>query len=311
MKCHCPYRPSTRRVAPRLTGRLSLGLALLFPLVVLPALRSSEGGRFRVASLKVMPVTGYDEAKAQNFAIFEKLARQAAAHGADLIVTPEGYLDGYLGAPKTSPGITYEKLRASADSLDSPYLKRTAALAKELRVHILFGFTERRGDKAFNSVAIFAPDGGRVGVYSKSHSIPKAELYDLDNVLPVFETALGRMGVLICFDRQPPENARTLALKGAQFIVVPAYGKRSTQNDEDILLRARAFENGVYVIYTSPRNAFVATPEGDIESQVRSDTDQIVYADVPLGENTGRHNAIRARRPEMYGELVAEPVGAR
>jgi predicted amidohydrolase len=257
---------------------------------------------FTVASLKVMPVLGD---KAGNYARFEKLAREAAARGADLIVTPEGYLDGYAGGgPKQYPNMDRAKLAALAEPIDGPAAQRAAALARELHVHVIFCFTEKRGAKLHNTAAIFAPDGSLVGRYSKSH-IAGGEIYDAGDELPVFNTALGRMGVLICFDRQPPENARTLALRGAQFIVVPAYGKKSTVVDEDIMLRTRALENGIYVIYTSPRNAFVADPVGEISGQERSNTDGLVFGRIVLDARIGDRNSIKVRRPELYGELVA------
>jgi len=265
-----------------------------------PTLRAADSS-FVVATLKVMPVTGD---KAANYALFEKLARRAAGAGADFVVTPEGYLDGYLGSPKIAPGITHEKLVAGADAIDGPWLKKVAALAKELKVYLLFGFTERSGDKAFNTVALFAPDGTLAGRYSKTHTVPGGEIYDPGHELKVFDTKLGRMGVLICFDRQPPENARTLALRGAQFIVVPAYGKTSNFMDEDILMRARAYENGLYIIYTSPRNAFVADPDGSIVSQVRSDNDELMFAKVTLDARIGDRHALQVRHPDLYRGLV-------
>jgi predicted amidohydrolase len=258
-----------------------------------------------VAGLKVMPETGNKEA---NYALFEKLTRRAAAAGADFIVTPEGYLDGYLGSPKMAPGMTHEKLYAAADPIDGPVLKKVAALAKELKVYIMFGFSEKSGDKVFNTVALFAPDGSLAGHYSKTHTVPGGELYDLGHELKVFDTKLGRMGVLICFDRQPPENARTLALRGAQFIVVPAFGMTSNVMDEDILLRARAYENGIYIIYSSPRNAFVADPAGNIISQIRSDENELMFAKVTLNDRIHDRNAFQVRHTELYGRLV-EPAG--
>lgn len=275
--------------------------ALCAALALIATLRAAEPTSFVVAGLKVMPETGN---KAANFALFEKLTRRAASAGANFIVTPEGYLDGYLGSPKIAPGITHEKLLASADPIDGPVLQKVAALAKELKVHILFGFSERSGDKVFNSVALFAPDGTLAGRYSKTHTVPGGEIYDPGHELKVFDTKLGQMGVLICFDRQPPENARTLALRGAQFIVVPAFGKTSNVMDEDILLRARAYENGIYIIYSSPRNAFVADPDGNIVSQVRSDEDELMFAKVVLDGRIGDRNAIQVRHTELYGRLL-------
>ncbi len=285
---------------------MQIRLVIRFLLLVLTPLGALAADHsFVVATLKVMPVTGD---KPANFALFEKLARRAAGAGADFVVTPEGYLDGYLGSPKIAPGITHDKLVASADRLDGPWLTKVAGLARELKVHILFGFTERDGDKACNTVALFAPDGTLAGRYSKTHTVPGGEIYDPGHELKVFDTALGRMGILICFDRQPPENARILALRGAQFIVVPAYGKTSTPMDEDILMRARAYENGLYVIYTSPRNAFVADPDGNIVSQVRSDNDELLFARVDLDARIGDRNAFQVRHPELYRRLV-EPAG--
>lgn len=258
---------------------------------------------FVVAALKVMPATGD---KAANLARFEQYARQAAAAGAELIVTPECYLDGYMGSPTFRPGMTRAKvMQEHTESIDGPALKKVAALARELKVHILFGFSERRGDGLFNTIALFLPDGTLGGRYSKSHPLP-GELYDVGGELPVFDTALGRMGVLICFDRQPPENARILALKGAQFIVVPAFGKKREPMDEDVMMQSRAHENGIYIIYTSQHNAFVAGPDGVISSQARSDDcDMLMFGRVVLDERIHDRGSYRVRHPELYGPLVA------
>lgn len=259
-----------------------------------------------VALLKSMPVTGDVPA---NYAVFEKYARQAAAGGASMIITPECYLDGYLGSSKV-PGMTVAKLSTMGEKLDGPWVTKTQALAKELKIYILMGFSERRGDKNYNTIAIIAPDGKLAGHYEKSHAVAGGELYDRGTSLPVFDTPLGRMGVLICFDRQPPENARTLALKGAQFIVVPAYGEKSTPVDEDILMRARAYENGIYVVYTSPRNAFVADPDGEIVAQVRNNQDELLIATLELDGRIGDRHAFTDRQPELYGQLV-KPVATK
>lgn len=257
---------------------------------------------FVVAALKVMPAIGD---KAANLARFDQLARQGAAAGADLIVTPECYLDGYMGSPVFRPGMTRETMmQVHTETIDGPMLRNVAALARELKVHILFGFSERRGTGLFNTIALFKPDGALGGRYSKSHPLP-GELYDAGGELPVFDTALGRMGVLICFDRQPPENARILALKGAQFIVVPAYGKVRVPMDEDVLMQARAHENGIYIIYTSQHNAFVAGPDGVITAQAHSDDcDMLMVGRVVLDGRIHDRGAYRVRHPELYGPLV-------
>ena len=270
--------------------------------LALTATAAESARSFVVASLKVQPVAGD---RAANFARFETLARQAAAGGAKLIVTPECYLDGYMGSAGFRPGMTREKaLQEHTETIDGPTLRKVAGLARELKVHLLFGFSERRGTGLFNTIALFLPDGTLGGRYSKSHPLPN-ELYDSGGELPVFDTALGRMGVLICFDRQPPENARVLALKGAEFIVVPAYGKVREPMDEDHLMQSRALENGVYVIYTSQHNAFVAGPDGVITAQAFSnDCDMVMFGRVVLDERIHDRRSYKVRHPEFYQRLV-------
>ena len=272
-------------------------------IVLFLAAAVGHGAEFTVAALKVMPAIGDSAA---NYARFEQYARQAAAGGAQLIVTPECYLDGYMGSPKFRPGMTRERmLQLHTEAIDGPTLQMVAALARGLQVHILFGFSERRGDGLFNTMALFLPDGSLGGRYSKSHPLP-GELYDPGGELPVFDTALGRMGVLICFDRQPPENARILALKGAQFIVVPAFGKVREPMDEDVLMQARAHENGICIIYASPHNAFVVGPDGVITDQARSDhRDMLMFGRVVLDERIHDRGSYRVRHPELYSPLVA------
>jgi predicted amidohydrolase len=272
---------------------------------LLPAAAAAAGPariEFTVAALKVMPAAGDS---AGNYARFEQLARQAAAGGANLIVTPECYLDGYMGSPNFRPGMTREKmLQSHTEPIDGPTLRKVAALARELKVHLLFGFSERRNGGLFNTMALFLPDGSLAGRYSKSHPLP-GELYEPGSELPVFDTALGRMGVLICFDRQPPENARILALKGAQFIVVPAYGKIREAMDEDLMMQSRAHENGICIIYNSPHNAFVAGPDGVITDQARSDhRDMLMFGRVVLDERIHDRGSYRVRHPELYQPLT-------
>jgi len=287
--------------------RHALCILSLFGVLSVPG--AAARTEFTVAALKVMPAAGDS---AVNYSRFEQMARQAAAAGADLVVTPECYLDGYMGSPKFRPGMTREKmLQSHSEAIDGPVLRKVAALARELKVHILFGFSERRGERLFNTVALFLPNGSLGGRYSKSHPLP-GEFYDAGGELPVFDTALGRMGVLICFDRQPPENARILALKGAQFIVVPAFGKIREAMDEDVMMQSRAHENGIYIIYNSQHNAFVAGPDGVITDQARSDhRDMLFFGRVVLDERIHDRGSYRVRHPELYAPLLESRASSR
>jgi predicted amidohydrolase len=256
---------------------------------------------FILAGLKIVPAQWDKEA---NLAKLELYARKAVAAGADLIVTPEGYLEGYVGNPRLAKDLTRERYVAIGEALDGPSLRRVAALARELKIHLLLGFAERRGGDMYNTSVLFGPDGKQVAHYSKTHSGGSGEPYNkAGNEFPVFETALGRIGILICFDRQNPETARILALKGAQIILIPAYGKWTDDISEDILLRARAYENSVYVAHVHPWNTFVVDPEGAIIAQNRWREESIVLAKIKLDDRIGS-GPIRKRRPEIYGEIL-------
>src|SRR5262245_55099459 len=113
-----------------------------------------------VAALKIIPTQGDNKG---NFAKLEAYARRAAAEHARIIVSSECYLDGYIGGDaKHNLEMTKEKVWQAAETIDGPYNQRAAALARELEVYLLFGFSERRGDKTYNTAALYGPDGKRI-----------------------------------------------------------------------------------------------------------------------------------------------------
>jgi predicted amidohydrolase len=175
---------------------------------------------FTVAALRVQPKT-WD--KAHNFALLERYAKEAAKNGATLVVTCEGFLDGYTSNPRYAPDVTREKYFEFGEPLDGPWLKRVGELARQLGVYLSVGFAERRGENMHNSFAVFSPAGKVVLHYSKTHCAGEP-FCTPGSEFPVATTELGTLGALICFDRRFPEVPRILALKGAQTLIVPSYG---------------------------------------------------------------------------------------
>jgi N-carbamoylputrescine amidase len=116
----------------------------------------------------------------------------------------------------------------------------------------------------------------------------------------VAETALGKIGSLICYDRRLPETARVLAVKGAQLLLVPAWGTYNELNDA--LMRTRAFENSVWVAFVHPRRVLLIDPRGKVVAENDGERDQVVYGEVVLDERVGS-GPIRDRKPEIYREL--------
>src|SRR5262249_36969999 len=122
---------------------------------------------FKLAGLSLMAEPWN---KAANYAKLEHYAREAAARGAQVIVAPEGYLEGYVGNDNRTPDLTRERYLGVGEELDGPLLNRVSSLARELKVYLSVGFAEKRRGKMYNSSVIFAPDGRVVSHYSKNHT---------------------------------------------------------------------------------------------------------------------------------------------
>ncbi len=162
-------------------------------------------------------------ASEDNVALVERLAREAAAAGAQVLVPPELFEHAYF--PKTVD----PACREYALPVDGhPTLERFAALAAELEVVIPVSFYESVGERLFNSVAIIDADGSVLGVYRKTH-IPEGPGYEEkyyfepgDVGFPVWNTRYVRLGVGVCWDQWFPECARALTLGGAELLVFPS-----------------------------------------------------------------------------------------
>ena len=192
--------------------------------------------------------------KAATLAKMERITRDAARQGCDLVVFPELALNSWDGCREC------EAVRGScewhlgqAELVPGPSTDAMAALAAELGIHVIFGLEERDPDdptRIYNASAVISP-GSVLGTYRKLHlGIPlETDRFSPGSSLPVWETTLGPIGVLICYDFwSNPELARILALKGARLLVNTtgckgAPGKRDYIVDTTV---TRAQENLVY-----------------------------------------------------------------
>jgi predicted amidohydrolase len=272
---------------------------LFIPLVLVVTAMAADPQSFVVAGLSLMPEPWNKEA---NFEKLERYTRQAVSQGAQVVITPEGFLEGYVGNEKRTPGLNRQQYLAVGELIDGPVLKRIAALARELKIFLSIGFAERRGNEMFNSVAVFSPAGDLAAHYSKSHTADDEPFNTKGTTFPVVSTPFGRWGTLICYDRQMTEPARILALKGAQFILVPAWGAYGEMND--IMMRVRAYENGVWLAFVHPRRCLIIDPGGKVIASNQGDQDQIVLGRVHPAKL--RRELLERRRPELYGEILTK-----
>ena len=258
----------------------------------------------RVASISFVPKKWDKDA---NTAQIEKLVTEAAKQNAQLIVTPEGALDGYVvndvinaQDPQGKANLT-KRFQQLAEPLDGPYITRIAKLADRLDVHVILGVLLRHDDNTtFNSTVLLSPDGDVAGLYHKTHFHQGYDVnppgYTAGDDYPVFDLGPLKMGMMICFDRQLPEPARMLTLGGANLVVCPAYGSTGDWNTR--LMQVRAYENEVYLIFTHPRQSLIIAPDGDLLAQ--SEGDAVTYHDLDLTRRTRGRQSVRYRRPATY-----------
>ncbi len=188
---------------------------------------------------------------AANLATADRLTRAAAADGARLVVLPEKW--SVLGRDAD--------LRAGAQTLDGPAVRWARALARELRIELLAGsIVERdRGGELFNTSLHVDPRGELRARYRKLH------MFDVEVAGRVYResavTAAGEeivlsrtadgveLGMAVCYDLRFPELFRALALRGARIVTLPsAFTLPTTRDHWEILVRARAVENELFVI---------------------------------------------------------------
>jgi predicted amidohydrolase len=244
-----------------------------------------------------------------------EMVDRAAAERPDLIVLPEVTYPAYFLRSREE----YRRVRPlHADALLHTFGGRAAQHGAYLAVGVAFPSDE---GEVTNSALLFAPDGSLAGRYDKSF------LWHFDRRwfragahYPVFETALGRLGLLICADGRLPEIARCLALGGAQVIVDPtawvSWGRQPSELSNpqpEYMMSARALENGVWVVAAGKvgieagslvycGRSCVIDPRGRVLASAGTEEETILTFDVDPAEATGPPFA---RRPDLYSTLTA------
>ena len=268
--------------------------------------------RVKVAAVNFVPWKWHRDWNADRLEVFFV---EAAGCGAELVVAPEGIIEGYVA----NEAVHFPELRkdmlAIAEPLDGPYVVRFRKLARRLRTALVFGLAELRGAREVYNTALFINASGEIcGVYSKMQLAegyePSWNFNRLGKRTRAFDTPLGRCGMLICNDRWNPALARTLALDGARLLCIPSYGSRSKAQDEAVLARGR--ENGVPVVLANVgRNLIVS--KGEIVA-LDARTDAITVAEIEIPTASGRQAArvlekrFLAQRPGLMAERLGQTL---
>jgi len=246
--------------------------------------------------------------------------RRAAADGAALVAFAELAFTPFYPQHQATRDV-----RDLAEPVPGPTTEVFAALARELRLVIVLNVYERDGEHAYDCSPVLDADGRLVGRTRMVHiteypGFHEQQYYSPGDLgAPVFDTAVGRVGVAICYDRHFPEYMRALGLAGADLVVVPQAGVE----DEwpagffEAELCTPAFQNGYFVALCNrvgredrlvfAGESFVCGPDGRVITRAPRGQDAILLADLDLSAVTrshGRRLLMRDRRPELYASWL-------
>lgn len=261
----------------------------------------------------------------------EKMVREAANNGANIILLPELFERQYFCQEKR-----YDYYDYALPLEKNPAVNRFKEVAKELGVVIPVSFYERDIDRLFNTVAMIDADGSVLGIYRKTH-IPDDHFYQEkfyftpgDTGFKVFDTRFGCIGVGICWDQWFPETARCMAVQGAEMLLYPTaigsepildvdssgHWRRVMQGHAAANLMPVVAANriGVETVEPCKENAgqsssldfygcsFIADATGDIIASAKQE-ETILYGEFDLDalkEDRLSWGLFRDRRPETY-----------
>lgn len=258
----------------------------------------------------------------------EKLVREAAAEGANIILLQELFETPYFCQKQK-----FEYFDLAKPLSENAAVKRFTEVAKELQVVLPISFYEKAGNTAFNTIAIIDADGTILGTYRKTHipdGLPYAEKFYFtpgDTGFKVWKTKYADIGVGICWDQWFPEAARSMALLGAELLFYPtAIGSEPTLNIDSKphwqhAMQGHAAANIMPVIasnrigietddessMTFYGSSFIADQTGTIVEEADRETEAVLVHEFDLdaiAQMRREWGVFRDRRPEMYGTLM-------
>jgi predicted amidohydrolase len=272
--------------------------------------------RLALAQYPLHSEMGLNLAKALDF------MAAAARRGAQLIIFPELCLSPFFPQNAGQDATRY------AVTLEDECIRQFQAACLKLRLSASPNIYLREGDRMFDASLMLGADGKLEGISKMVHIAQVPGFYEQDYYSPsdtgflVHDTLLGKIGIVVCFDRHFPESIRTCVLRGAWLILIPTANTIAEPRDLfECEVRAAALQNGVYIamcnrVGTEGEVAFcgesiVVGPDGNVVAKGGSE-EALVIADIELDQVTAarvRRPYLALRRPEMYEQGKIETSG--
>ena len=270
-----------------------------------------------VATVQLKPKLGEPEDNLVKMS--EMITKIASQQKVDLIVFPELITSG------NELGVRFTDI---AQRIPGPTVNLMAQRANDYGIFIAFGMASKEKVESvlYNSAVLVGPDGELIDVYNKIHLRGEERMAFREGYkLPVAETEIGNIGLLLGYDLAYPEVARSLALEGAELLCVLANWEASNIDEWKTYMRARAYENSLYmagsnrvgedVTLTFGGESMVVGPRGEIHATLAGETDDetgepmegFAVARIDLDKvrkNREEFQFIQTRQPAVYRSLV-------
>lgn len=238
---------------------------------------------------------------------------EAAQNGADLILFPEVQLTDFF------PQYPGRDARGYLTTMDGAIVRAFCTAAREHHIMVVPNVYLAQNGHAYDASILIDENGKALGVQKMVHVAQAPQFYERDYYTPaddgfhVFETAHGRIGIVVCFDRHYPESMRTQALRGADLILIPTVNTKAEPSAMFLWeVRVQAFQNSVAAAMCNrvgkedamvfSGESIVVDAEGNLLCQA-DDTEQLIYADVDLSASRrirGGKPYTSLRRPTLY-----------
>jgi N-carbamoylputrescine amidase len=211
--------------------------------------------------------------------------------------------------------------RDPSETIPGPTTERFAELARKHGVVTVLNLLERDGERRFDTSPVLDADGRLLGATRMVHIMEGPGFHERDYYHPgdrgaiVYDTAAGKIGIAICYDRHFPEYMRTLALRGAEIVVVPQAGAEDEWPGGiyEGELKVASFQNGYFTalanrvgkedVLTFAGESFVADPHGQVIARAPRGRDAVLYAEIDrarLADSPARRHFLPDRRPDVF-----------